>query len=185
MCSSCGGACGLFAPRARRRTTIDVNQGGRRLRIVDAGGPTPLFVSRPLALEHGAALAAWAKRVGFADVFDPSEMHVTLAYSLTPVDWFAFASWRSGDDVDVPAGGPRRVEAFGPQNDAIVLRFASDDFSRRWQEFKDGGCSWSWPTFAPHVTIAGGRGSADIARLRAYVGLLTFGPETFAPIDAV
>ncbi len=65
MCVVCGGTCSSGTPRRRGRTTIDVNYAGRKLRIIDAGGPAPLYVSRTLTSSGSASvLASWAKGAG-------------------------------------------------------------------------------------------------------------------------
>lgn len=181
MCQACGGTCGTTRDR-RRSLTLDIRVSGRTLRLRDAGGPAPLYVSRTLDPDCAETLRGWARAAGLADVMAPEAMHVTVAYSRAPVDWFRFASWYAADRLHLPAGGPRRVETF--KDGAIVLRLASDVLARRWEEFRAGGCSWDFPTYAPHVTIARGPGSADLPRLKAYAGALDFGPEEFAPIAA-
>lgn len=180
MCSACGGICGAANPRRRKPTTLNINAGPRRFRAVDAGGPAPLYVSRALAVEAAAPLRAWAESAGLDAIEPADEMHVTVAYSRAAVDWFKFGSWFSRDLVVIPPGGPRRIEAF--KGGAIVLRFSSPELTERWHEFRLGGCSWDFPEYNPHVTIAKGLGSADLSRLKAFTGALAFGPEEFAPL---
>lgn len=155
--------------------TVDVSVRGRRCVVRDAGGPAPLYVSRRLL--NAADVAAWARGIGLKSVVAPAEMHVTIAYSKSPVDWFKFPGDGYGSNVD---GGPRRLEIFG--DGVVVLRFASDHFQRRWKLFRDGGCSWKWPEYAPHVTIAEDVGAVNIAQTVAYPGPLEFGSEIFAPV---
>jgi hypothetical protein len=150
------------------------------LRITDAGGAEPLYVSRPLLSDSAIALSAWARGVGLRNLTAQAEMHVTVAYSKAPVDWFRFASWSSSDMLVLPSGGPRRMEEF--KNGVVVLRFTSAALRDRWQEFRDGGCSWDWPDYAPHITVAADAGSVDLSRLKAFNGPLRFGPEEFAPV---
>lgn len=181
MCSACGGTCGCGSPRRCSPMTIDINAGPRRFRAVDAGGPAPLYVSRTLMPEAAAPLRSWATAAGLVDVEPASEMHVTVAYSRAPVDWFQFGSWFARDSLMVPPGGPRRIEEF--KGGVVVLRFTAPDLAERWREFRQGGCSWDFPSYSPHVTIAKGAGDADLGRLKAYTGALAFGPEEFAPLD--
>lgn len=180
MCQACGGTCG--APSRRRALALDINVGGRSLRLRDAGGPAPLYVSRRLDPACANDLYAWARQKGFIGLISPDEMHVTVAHSRAPVDWFRFPSWYAADDLSVPAGGPRRVETFG--GGVSVLRFASDALTARWDEFRQGGCSWDFPGYMPHVIFAQGAGTADADRLKAYAGALRFGPEEFGPIPS-
>ncbi|BAU93398.1 phage-associated protein, HI1409 family [Methylorubrum populi] len=179
MCQACGGACGAL-PSRRSGLVLDVNVAGRSLRIRDAGGAAPLYVSRPLDADSASRMTEWARRCGFVDLVPQDQMHVTVAYSRAPVDWFKFPSWFAADDLVVPAGGPRRVETF--DGDVSVLRFASEPLNLRWDEFRRGGCSWDHPSYAPHITFAGRLGTADPSRLKAFAGELRFGPEEFAPI---
>jgi hypothetical protein len=155
-----------------------VRVGGRRVYARDAAGPAPLYVSRALSPECGRALAEWARGLGLKDVVPPPEMHVTVAYSRAPVDWFALTAGTT--EVYVQAGGPRRLELF--KGDVVVLRFVAPQLSARWRELRAAGCSWDWPDYAPHVTVAGARGSAALERAPAYPGELIFGPEIFAPL---
>lgn len=182
MCQACGGTCGTSALRCRARLTVDVNLKGRTLRLRDAGGPASLFVSRTLDLVCAAALAAWARRHGFRDIVPENEMHVTVAYSKAAVDWFKFPSWYATDLLQVEAGGPRRIELF--KDNVAGLRFQSEALSARWAEFKAGGCSWDWPDYAPHITIAGDADDVDVSTLKAYTGQLRFGPEEFSPVQS-
>ena len=187
----CGCGCGaLVAPsrtatragrhgHARRapRLSLDVRVNGRRAFSRDAAGPAPLYVSRALDPECGRAVAAWARSLGLADVTPPPQMHVTVAYSRTPVDWFAMTAGVL--EVYVLAGGPRRLEQF---KGGVVLRFVSPQLKARWAELRAAGCSWDWPDYAPHVTVAGGPGRARLDSTPAYPGELRFGPEIFAPV---
>lgn len=161
------------------RTTVKVNVSGRRVFSRDAAGPAPLYVCRPLL--NGAAVAAWARSAGLADVEPAGEMHVTLIYSRSPVDWFKFGESYSGE-IGVPPGGPRRLEVFGsPGKQVVALRFTCSSLNYRNDEFRRGGCSADWPEYQPHVTVARGAGGADIDTLVAYSGELRFGPEVFGP----
>ena len=170
--------------------TVAVTQGGHTIktRVVgrtvltrDADGPSPLYVSRTLEPACGSALAAWARQVGLKTVTAPTAMHVTIAYSKNPVDWFKLPIGYS-DTVLVRAGGPRRLEIFGGEGKPkiTVLRFASSTLHHRWEELKEAGCSWDWPEYAPHITLAAD--SVGVTKLKAYSGELVFGPEVWAPL---
>lgn len=152
-------------------------------RLRDHATVRPLYVSR--ALTNGAELLAWARDQGFEGLEPEGELHVTIAYSRTPVDWFKLDSDFYGgySDLTIAQGGPRAVELFGkPDSQVYVLKFKSLALSYRWSALKQDGCSWDWPEYSPHVTFAKGAGP-DPEKVTAYAGELTFGPEVFAPIN--
>jgi hypothetical protein len=137
--------------------------------------PKTLYVNRPLL--NGKALTDWAKAQGFpTTLFD---LHVTIAFSRAPVDWKKFTP--SQDNLEIK-GGERSVVALGETGDAAVLRFESADLTKRWNEFIDGGASWDWPSYQPHVTISFKAEGVDLAKVEPYEGTLVFGPEEFAEV---
>lgn len=151
--------------------------------IGKAGDPQPLYVNRPVV--NAAELIAWAKGQGFETTLPADEMHVTIAYSRSPVDWMACGESWSGDpkgQVKITPGGPRQLAAFGPQGDAAVLLFASNDLSWRHSQLEDAGCSWDWPDFSPHITISFSAVGLDLSTLKPYQGEIVLGPESFEPL---
>lgn len=149
--------------------------GGRA--VADAT-PRTLYVSRKLI--NGGDVIAWARSQGFTDLMPAGELHVTIAYSRTPVDWMKVGQTWHGEELKVPAGGPRMVERFG---EAIVLLFASDELRWRWQECIDAGASWDHPEYQPHVTFSWNAPNADLSMVQPYNGPLVFGPEEFETAD--
>jgi uncharacterized protein len=144
--------------------------------------PRTLYVSRKVTNE--AALVEWAHAQGFAKTMPAGEMHVTIAYSKTPVAWSAagdsFATVRASDaSEDVKQ---RSIAQLGAQG-AIVLTFDNPDLRRRWQEFRDAGASWDWPDYKPHVTITYEPGDVDLSKVEPYTGPIEFGPELYAEVD--
>lgn len=149
----------------------------RRQAAADAA-PRTLYVSRKL--KNADDVLAWAKSQGFASLMPAGELHVTVAYSRTPLDWMkAGQDWR-GAELKIEAGGPRLIEAFG---DAIVLLFASDDLKWRWSQLREAGASWDHEDYQPHVTFTYERGDVDLAKVQPYNGPLIFGPEIFTEVD--
>ena len=141
----------------------------------------PLYVSRQLLPESARALLKWAKDAGFSDLEPASELHCTVLYSRTPVDWFDMGeSWQT--EVAVVEGGPRRVEKF--DDEAIVLRFVSSDMRWRHDSMIERGASHDHDDYRPHVTFAHSAEGVDLATLEPFTGELKFGPEIFEPIKA-
>jgi hypothetical protein len=62
----------------------------------------------------------------FKTTLPADDLHVTITFSRTPVDWMQMGSaW--DDEIKISAGGPRLMEKFG---EARVLLFASNMLSR-------------------------------------------------------
>jgi hypothetical protein len=143
--------------------------------------PRTLYVSRKLL--NTKEFLAWAKSQGFKTTTPADELHVTIAYSKTKIDWMlAGEDDFNGSELVVSAGGPRAVEALGPRG-AVVLMFASSALAWRFHEICEAGASWDFPEYQPHVTITYDGTGVDLARVEPYRGELRFGPEIFAEVD--
>lgn len=146
-----------------------------------ADDPRPLYVHRKLL--NADKLVAWARKQGFKAVVDPAELHVTVAYSKKPVNWFGM-----GDDygfyrepLRVMPGGPRVVDQLGKEG-AVVLHFWDGYLANRHRTMREAGASWDFPTYLPHVTFTYDPGDVDLAKVEPFTGELLFGPEIFEPI---
>lgn len=135
----------------------------------------PLYVYRPLL--NGEDVVKWAKESGFKTVLDPSEMHVTIAYSRVPVDWDQF-----GDEIEyLSVLDNYSIKQF--DGGATVLSFKSALLQKRWQEFIDGGASWDYPEYQPHVTISYKAEEIFMSMIQLFRGVLHFGQEVFKDLD--
>jgi hypothetical protein len=130
-----------------------------------------LYVSRPLL--NGNEIREWAKKQGFESTLSEDDMHVTIAFSKSPVEW---PSSKKTDFVNDTKN--RNIRKFG---DAIVLTFPSKILEKRWQEFMDLGASWDFPSYKSHITIS--YNDMDIDSIEPFFGELKFGPEEFKKID--
>jgi 2'-5' RNA ligase len=135
-----------------------------------------LYVYRPLL--NAKELEKWAESQGFEKILDPSDMHITIAFSKENVDWKNFKPRNSRVSIKLNSS---TIKQLG--EDAVVVAFDSDILQKRWKEFKDGGCSWDWPTYQPHVSITYHGSKLDLKKLKPYNGELVFGPEIFKEID--
>jgi hypothetical protein len=107
-------------------------------------------------------------------------MHVTQAFSRTPVDWMTMGS--APADVTVPAGGPRVVEPLGDKG-AVVLLFRSPQLEARHADMMANGASWDFPSYQPHVTITYQMPEGfDVSKVTPFAGELQFGPEVFTEV---
>jgi phage-related protein (TIGR01555 family) len=145
--------------------------------------PRSLYVRRDVL--NGAEIARWARSQGLVPM-PTSEMHVTILYSKTPVDWIAmgqatdFGPDNSGDVV-IPPGGPRVVERLGDAG-AVVLMFASSSLCWRHEDMVRSGASHDYDSYQPHVTITYDAADVDLEKVEPYRGAIELGPEIFEDI---
>lgn len=138
-----------------------------RQQVGDAA-PRPLYVRRDVI--NAAEVRRWAESQGFTDIVP--DLHVTVLYSRTPVDWFkAPTSWE--EEIRLPAGGPRAMETFG---EAKVLLISSNFLHWRHEELLGIGASTDYPEYQPHVTITYGPMPENV---EPYRGKIILGPEIF------
>lgn len=141
--------------------------------------PQTLYVRRDVL--NADEIRAWAKSQGLNATLPADDMHVTIAYSKTPVDWMKMGT--SPDVVAVMPGGMRFLELFGEEKNALVLGFTSKDLSDRHAFMCDQGASWDWPDYQPHITITYHTADVDVKQMQAYPGLIILGPEVFERIE--
>lgn len=141
--------------------------------------PESLYVSRRVV--NVADLKKWATAQGIALKDD---LHVTICYSRAPVDWMAVGTaWDQSEkgELTVPPGGPRMIDRFGPDQQAVVLLFASNSLNWRHREFIEAGATHDWGDYQPHITL---NTEGDLpAAIEPYRGKLVFGPEVFEGLD--
>jgi hypothetical protein len=133
-----------------------------------------LLVKRRLL--NAEALRSWARQQGFTSTLAADDMHVTVVYSNEPFPWEDH--FEPQDNKLIIRDGDRKLEQFG---DATVLCFGSELLHARWQEFEDGGASYGFPKYRPHVTIS--YDGIDVQSAEPYEGELIFGPENFSEIE--
>lgn len=155
-----------------------------QLIVSNDAAPRTLYVSRKLI--NAAEFIAWAKAQGFDTTTPADDLHVTVAFSRTPVDWMkAGETWNNDQDgrITVAPGGARLVEKLGDKG-AVVLLFGSSELSWRHESIRrEAGASWDFPEYQPHVTITYAGGDIDLSKVEPYRGKLVFGPEIFAEVD--
>lgn len=141
--------------------------------------PKTLYVCRKVL--NVSEIKAWATSQGIGEFED--DLHVTIAYSRTPVDWIKAGNateWGEADGkLTIPAGGPRVVEPLGGMT--AVLMFASSALSWRHEDIKRAGASFDYPDYQPHVSLT--KAPIDLGKVEPYRGPIVFGPEVFEEID--
>jgi len=135
-----------------------------------------LYVSRPVL--NGAAIRHWATSQGFDSALSNDDLHVTVAFSKTPISWQQFTPQHNRLTMH---GGSRSIKKLGDKG-AVVLTFLSERLLQRWTEFREGGASWDYDGYHPHITISY-KGKVDLATIQPYQGDLIFGPEKFGKVE--
>ncbi|MEC9067823.1 MAG: anti-CBASS Acb1 family protein [Pseudomonadota bacterium] len=162
---------------------VPVRRAANDARFLEDAAPKTLYVQRKLL--NADELIRWAKSQGLETTLAADDMHVTIACSRAPVDWFAVGTDWSGDEnghVRVRPGGPRSVERLG-DGDAIALMFVDDQLEWRHNRIREAGASWDWPDYRPHVTLTWQAEGVDVSQIEPYTGPLVFGPELFSEVD--
>jgi phage-related protein (TIGR01555 family) len=137
--------------------------------------PRTLYVSRNVV--NAAEIIAWAKGQGFKTL-PADDLHVTITYSRTPVDWMEMGSaW--DEEMKVPRGGARLMEKFG---EARVLLFSSNMLRWRHDEMVERGATWDHPEYQPHITISYDPDAPDLSTVEPYQGEIVLGPEVFKEV---
>lgn len=169
-------------PGKKKAAAADAIADRVRAFNADATTPRTLYIRRDVL--NYKEIASFYKKVGVQNVYG-EEMHVTICYSKTPVDWLKVGSdsWGNTNDdgsMNVKPGGPRVNEKFGKY---LVLAFANSDLAYRHcsiLERTDG--SWDYDDYTPHVSISTDPGAVDPMQLPAYTGTIELGPEIFEEI---
>jgi phage-related protein (TIGR01555 family) len=140
--------------------------------------PRTLYVRRDV--KNGQAIIEWAKANGFGETLQPSDLHVTIAYSEALVDWMkAGEAW--DDELVIKAGGPRLIERF--DGGAVVLLFTNHVLKYRHEDIREIGASWKWPEYQPHIAITYDDPDVDVSKIVAYQGEIILGPEIFEDLN--
>ena len=135
-----------------------------------------LYINRPLLGDGVDILIGYAYAVGLKDVVD--DLHVTVAFSTTEVDWRKDAFTPKMDQVLVK-GDNRRLTRFGS---AVVLEITSKELSKRWAQLVLAGASWDYKEYRPHVTLAYDP-DTDFSDFPVPSIPLLFGAEEREPVD--
>lgn len=160
----------------RMTREAEIAAANQNRRVANDAAPLSLYVRRDVL--NRAEIVKWAKAQGFTDIVP--DLHVTIAYSRDPVDWFKVGqSW--SDKLNIAAGGPRQMDALGPEKNYKALLITASELVWRHKEIIEAGASWEWPEYQPHISIQIG-GDIDLARVEPYRGKIVLGPEIFEEV---
>ncbi|MDE3784921.1 DUF1073 domain-containing protein [Sinorhizobium meliloti] len=135
--------------------------------------PRTLYVRRDVL--NRSEIVRWATEQGFTDIVP--DLHVTIAYSRQPVDWFEMGeSW--SPRLEIAAGGPRQMDGLGQDGKYKALLITASELVWRHRAIIEAGASWDWPEYQPHISIQIG-GDIDLSKVEPYRGKIILGPEIF------
>jgi hypothetical protein len=146
--------------------------------ITDAA-PRSLYVSRKLL--NGAEFIKWAKGQGFATTVPADELHVTVLFSRTPVDWMKMGS--GGIRTRTASSRSRPAVLAWSRSSATRARSCCCSHHRRC---RGGTRTWSqrgshdFDEYQPHVTITYEGSDLDLSKVEPYRGELCSG-RRFSP----
>jgi len=141
--------------------------------------PRSLYVRRDVV--NASEIKAWAEGQGIKDIVP--DLHVTVVYSRTPIDWIKAgnaAEWggeKNGYLLIAP-GGPRVVEPLG--NMTAVLMFASSQLCWRHEDIVRAGASHDFEDYQPHISLT--KAPVDLVSIEPYRGKIILGPEVFEEV---
>ncbi|RVK97527.1 DUF1073 domain-containing protein [Sinorhizobium meliloti] len=139
--------------------------------------PRTLYVRRDVI--NRSDIVRWAEGQGFTDIVP--DLHVTIAYSRTPVDWFEMGeSW--SPRLEIAAGRPRQMDSLGGDGKYKALLITASELVWRHRAMIEAGASWEWPEYQPHITIQIG-GDVDLSKVEPYRGKIVLGPEIFEEVN--
>ena len=140
--------------------------------------PKTLYVSRPVFIQDAEKIVAWAKSQGFEKTLQPNDMHITIAFSREPVVW---TKWPRDLTIQTVQPGGRSVAALGDKG-AIVLKVQGQYLQDKWQKFIDGGASWDYDSYTPHITITYDGSNVDLTNVVPYQGPVLLRGEQWAEV---
>lgn len=132
-----------------------------------------LYVSR--GVTNAKKILKWAEDQGIMDLLTPEEMHTTIAFSRKKVAWEDFTPDTNGIEITLENAS---IEKLG---DAIVIMFESKDLEKGWKKYIDGGASWDYEGYMPHISLSY-NADQDISAVSTFSGKVSFGAEVFDEI---
>jgi phage-related protein (TIGR01555 family) len=174
----------LLVADARRRFADRDHRGRRKnaRQFSQDATPRTLYMRRDVL--NGSAILRHFREQGVDGLFDAKELHVTIAYSKTPIDWMKIGgeSWGQNEDgtLSIPPGGIRLMEALG---DTTSLLFTNSNLSWRHESICYQGASWDYESYQPHIAIGTRMDKDALSKVEPWQGAIELGPEIAEEIN--
>lgn len=123
----------------------------------------------------------WSELIKFAndqkiqDIIDKKELHVTVAFSKTKVNWDDFKPDTKDLEINLKNA---KVEKLW---DALVLKFKSKDLEKNWKKYIDGWASWDFDSYNPHISLSY-KSDQDISKLWSFTWKIKLSWESMEEI---
>lgn len=154
--------------------------------VADAA-PRSLYVRRDVV--NAAEVIRWARSQGLSELYDASELHVTICYVRVPVDWMKVPE-NYEEETRIAAGGPRMMDQFGEHTVLLIpgrqLQWRHKDIIDSLISAGDGMHAredlHSHPDYQPHISLSEAKQSIDLSSVKPFTGQIILGPEIFEEI---
>jgi hypothetical protein len=103
-----------------------------------------VYVARKV--QNSEDLFNWFAKHGLTNQVDPSDLHVTIAYSKK-----FFEPLLSTEDITVTAVG---FDLFGDDEEILVLRLESKELQIRFDDCINRGAVFDYGIYQPHITLS-------------------------------
>lgn len=127
-----------------------------------------LYVARPV--KNGKEIIKWAKKQWLSDLIKDKDLHVTIAFSKKKVNWDDFKPETKDVVVDIKNA---KIEKLW---DALVIKFTSKDLEKNWKKYVDGGASWDYKSYMPHISLSYNN-DQDISKVETFSWKVTLWKE--------
>lgn len=149
----------------------------------------PLYVSRLLTEQSANDVLSWYRAQGVPNLKSVVDLHCTIAYSKEAVDWDSIIPDHYGFvthlyDAEHALFGTRSEEN---NNMLLVLKLTGQKCHRRledaWKYYMKKGCSYDFPDYIPHITIADVPDDSRWKNIMPYEGRIEFEAEIMEELD--
>jgi hypothetical protein len=152
--------------------------GDQATALLTDARPRTLYVRRDVV--NAAEIRAWADAQNISELRD--DLHVTIIYSRTPMDWIKAGNesgWGEKDGrLTIAPGGPRVIEPLGDMT--AVLLFASWELGYRHNSIIEAGATHGYDSYVPHISLT--KAAIDLESVEPYRGKIVLGPEIFEEV---
>ena len=109
---------------------------------------TGTYAAFKIEPESAEKLSDWLQQNSVVNPADPESFHITTVYSRNPLNDYECHS--GGFDVT-----PLEWQIFGqPEKSYLVLIVGHLKLDQAWNDAKEAGASWDYPSYEPHISVS-------------------------------